>query len=513
METKKLKSLDNKDDVSSSDSSGDSSRDNHHWSAGTCAIIGDSILTGMEDNRFQNIGPKVKIFDHSSATIDDLHHHIIPILKRKPDHIIIHVVTNDAVSKTSRQILDDLLQLKNEILKTLPNCNVIISKPTMRVDNGKTALTLKHLNEHLSQLKVDSIDNSNIKSMHIGRKGLHLNNKGKDKLALNFFHKIRNFRRFADHLNEPSELSHSQINSHITLKDKVKDSSTFNKTCNNSAKSERPIFSPKHISSVDANEGNDKSPESSITFDSLSDLQQIRINNPLRLIIGQIIINSIRNKFDALMNQIKDNIDILMISETKIDDTFPEIQFCFPRFSKPFRLEKTCNGGGILLFIREDIPSKLIKTKFLPKNFEGFFVEINLRRKKWLLCCSYNSHKNKISSHLDIISKSLDDFSTTYDNLMLLGDFNVEPEEKHMVDFLNVYNLKNLVHQKTCFKNPDNPTCIDLILTNSPRSFQNTNVFETGLSDFRKLTTTVLKMHFPKKKPNIVVHRDFIKIP
>ena len=193
METKKLKSLVDKDDVNSSDSSGDSSRDNHRWPAGTCAIIGDSILTGMEDNRFQNIGRKVKIFDHSSATIDDLHHHIIPILKRKPDHIIIHVGTNDAVSKTSRQILDDLLQLKNEILKTLPNCNVIISKPTMRVDNGKAALTLKHLNEHLSQLKVDSIDNSNIKSMHIGRKGLHLNNKGKDKLALNFFHKIRNF--------------------------------------------------------------------------------------------------------------------------------------------------------------------------------------------------------------------------------------------------------------------------------------------------------------------------------
>ena len=188
METKKLKSLEDKDDVS-----GDSSRDNHHWPAGTCAIIGDSILTGMEDNRFQNIGRKVKIFDHSSATIDDLHHHIIPVLKRKPDHIIIHVGTNDAVSKTSRQILDDLLQLKNEILKTLPNCNVIISKPTMKVDNGKAALTLKHLNEHLSQLKVDSIDNSNIKSMHIGRKGLHLNNKSKDKLALNFFHKIRNF--------------------------------------------------------------------------------------------------------------------------------------------------------------------------------------------------------------------------------------------------------------------------------------------------------------------------------
>ena len=66
------------------------------------------------------------------------------------------------------------------------------------------------------------------------------------------------------------------------------------------------------------------------------------------------------------------------------------------------------------------------------------------------------------------------------------------------------YNLKSLVKQKTCFKNPDNPSCIGLILINSPRSFQDSCVFETGLSDFHKLTTTVLKQYFPKPKPKIV---------
>ena len=71
------------------------------------------------------------------------------------------------------------------------------------------------------------------------------------------------------------------------------------------------------------------------------------------------------------------------------------------------------------------------------------------------------------------------------------------------------YNLKSLVKQKTCFKNPDNPSCIDLILTNSPRSFQDSCVFETGLSDFHKLTTTVLKQYFPKPKPKIVNYRDY----
>ena len=78
-----------------------------------------------------------------------------------------------------------------------------------------------------------------------------------------------------------------------------------------------------------------------------------------------------------------------------------------------------------------------------------------------------------------------------------------------MLDFLNIYNLKNLVKQKTCYKNPENPSCIDLILTNSHRSFQNTNVFETGLSDFHKMTVSVLKSHFPKQKPNIVSYRSY----
>ena len=69
--------------------------------------------------------------------------------------------------------------------------------------------------------------------------------------------------------------------------------------------------------------------------------------------------------------------------------------------------------------------------------------------------------------------------------------------------------MKNLVKQNTCFKNPDKPTCIDLILTNCPRSFQNTDTFETGLSDFHKLTFTVLKQHFPKQKPRVVIHRQY----
>ena len=90
-----------------------------------------------------------------------------------------------------------------------------------------------------------------------------------------------------------------------------------------------------------------------------------------------------------------------------------------------------------------------------------------------------------------------------------MGDFNNEPEEKDMSNFKNTYNLKNIVKQKTCFKNPDRPICIDLILINSSRSFQDTCTVETGLLYFHKFVVTVLKLNFPIQKPKIQTFRDY----
>ena len=117
-----------------------------------------------------------------------------------------------------------------------------------------------------------------------------------------------------------------------------------------------------------------------------------------KIILGQLNINSIRNKFDFLAQQVKGNIDILMISETKLDESFPVGQFLIDGYSVPFRFDRNGNGGGILLYIREDIPSKLLS---IYQDIEGFSVEINLSgNKKWLLSCSYNPNKVQISNHL-----------------------------------------------------------------------------------------------------------------
>ena len=103
--------------------------------------------------------------------------------------------------------------------------------------------------------------------------------------------------------------------------------------------------------------------------------------------------NSIRNKFDMLFSMVKDNIDILMVSETKLDSSFPQAQFRIEGYVPQFRYDRNSHGGDILHFIREDIATKIISITPL-KDFEGIFVELNFRKKKVLLCCSYNPHKN-----------------------------------------------------------------------------------------------------------------------
>ena len=69
-----------------------------------------------------------------------------------------------------------------------------------------------------------------------------------------------------------------------------------------------------------------------------------------------------------------------MISETKLDESFPTSQFFMNGFSSPHRLDRNCNGGCILLYIRQDIPSKLLSIE--GDLTEVFFVEINLHSKK-----------------------------------------------------------------------------------------------------------------------------------
>ena len=109
-----------------------------------------------------------------------------------------------------------------------------------------------------------------------------------------------------------------------------------------------------------------------------------------------------------------------------------------------------------MLFIREDIPSKLLS---IEKNLiEASNIETNLRKIKWLLCCSHTLNKENIQAHLENLDRRL--ILCCYDNHINLGEFKIGPESKYM----ETSNFK----EPTCFKDLENPSCIDLIFTNRP---------------------------------------------
>ena len=240
-------------------------------------------------------------------------------------------------------------------------------------------------------------------------------------------------------------------------------------------------------------------------------LKNLRVKNFNKITIGTLNINSIPNKFEQLKTIVRKNLDILVINETKLDDNFPTAQFLLDGYREPYRKDRTKNGGGVLVYVKEDIPSKELPRYSLPDDIEGIFFEINLRKTKWLMFGSYHPpHKSQPNDYfLNHLERAMDKFLTVYSNFLLIGDFNMQEDDTLLYDFLYQYDAFNLVKDETCFKNPDNPSCIDLLITNKKGSFQNTSVFWTGLSDFHKMAVTVLKSTYVKAKPKEIHYRDY----
>ena len=120
-----------------------------------------------------------------------MYSYIKPLREKQPDYIILHISTNGAVTKTSESILTELLQLKLYVETTLPSYVVIISEPILRLDNAKANFTIKHLSDKLRNLNIKLLPNRNITNDHLSKRGLHLNERGTGRLALNIITCIR----------------------------------------------------------------------------------------------------------------------------------------------------------------------------------------------------------------------------------------------------------------------------------------------------------------------------------
>ena len=108
---------------------------------------------------------------------------------------------------------------------------------------------------------------------------------------------------------------------------------------------------------ADQNNLSDKSDRylNDASLDPLSEIRPLRLRNINKVIVGNININSLPNKSEQLKELVMKYIDVLVITETKLDNSFPTLQFLVKGFAEPFRLDRNRNGGGVMIYIRDDI--------------------------------------------------------------------------------------------------------------------------------------------------------------
>ena len=145
------------------------------------------------------------------------------------------------------------------------------------------------------------------------------------------------------------------------------------------------------------------------------------------------------------------HIDILVLTKIKLDDTFPTAQFLVNGFSKPYRLDINRKGRGVMVYICENIVSKLLDKHVFPCDMEGLFVELNFRKCKWLLFGTYHPPSQADIHYLDNLDKTFDTYSS-YEKRLLIGDFKTKISESCIDSFIYEHDLQKSCERENMFQ-------------------------------------------------------------
>ena len=249
-----------------------------------------------------------------------------------------------------------------------------------------------------------------------------------------------------------------------------------------------------------------------LDLEGLKDLKSKHFRNPF---ISHLNINSLRYKITELREILtKSNLEILTVSETKLDDQFPDNLFHVDGYHI-FRRDRNSFGDGLMTFIKSHIPSRR-REQFESTHIEMTCVEITISKRKWAVISVYRTPRSSINTFFSELTKFLDIIIDNYENLLILGDLNIDSSDSQdqginaFHDFCDVFDLRNLIKGKTCITKKHSSS-IDVILTNKKRLFKNSGTIETGVSDFHKMVLTMLRVQFKKLKPIQITYRDYRK--
>ena len=216
-------------------------------------------------------------------------------------------------------------------------------------------------------------------------------------------------------------------------------------------------------------------------------LFDLKSSNPSHLNFAYLNINSVRNKFENFKKIINGNVDIFTIAETKLDGSFPTSQFELKGYHSPFCLDITKQRGRLFVYTKSSTPSRQLSYGRICNSIQAIPFEINLRQEKRLIISIYRWPSQDGGFFIHSLTEIIDHFATKYDDGLIMGDFNMEPNNCMFKSFLDSNNLTNLIKTNFCFKG------IDLILTDRKYSFKYTSSYETGISDHHHMIYTMLK--------------------
>ena len=180
------------------------------------------------------------------------------------------------------------------------------------------------------------------------------------------------------------------------------------------------------------------------------------------------------------------HVDVLCISETKLDSSFPDAQFAVEHFSL-YRSDRNAHGGGILCYIKSNIPHRIRNDCALNANgVENITLQLKLTSENMFISCMYRPPKVHVSHLITSLEHVCEKCICDGSSLYIIGDLNVDMMTKSnaLADTLDVFNLRNVVRKPTCFKNVLNPSLLDVILTNTPRRLTSVLNVSLGISDF-----------------------------
>ena len=149
-------------------------------------------------------------------------------------------------------------------------------------------------------------------------------------------------------------------------------------------------------------------------------LKVLMTDNPSKLNFCYLNINSVRNKFTELQTIINGNVDTVSTAETKLDAIFSSAQFTLEWYHTSYCLDISNKSGGIFLYIKSSISSRRLSFEELRISLQAIHFEINWRKEKWLVMSIYCPPSLNSEYFLNVLTKIIDYFASTYDNHLIL---------------------------------------------------------------------------------------------